>query len=111
MTFITDTAIPPATLYKIAVYLRYSSDKQNDRSIEDQLELCKRYAASIGAEIVEIYVDRAISGSSKHTRPEFKRMLTDAETGKYQIVLCESIDRLGRNLEDLSHFHNIIDLQ
>lgn len=32
----------------VAIYARYSSDKQNSMSIEDQVSLCRKYAAAQG---------------------------------------------------------------
>ena len=39
------------------VYARYSSEKQNDQSIEGQLDVCQKYAAQNGLEIVDTYID------------------------------------------------------
>jgi DNA invertase Pin-like site-specific DNA recombinase len=47
---------------RVALYARYSSDKQRDASIEDQLRLCRDHAARHNWTIVESYTDRAVSG-------------------------------------------------
>ena len=39
------------------IYARYSSDKQNEMSIEGQIEECQRYAASNDLLIVQEYID------------------------------------------------------
>ena len=49
---------------RVAFYARYSSDNQRDASIEDQLRLCRDYAARQSWTIVESYADRAVSGDS-----------------------------------------------
>ena len=63
---------------RVAIYARYSSEHQNERSIDDQVRLCREHAARIGAEIAGIYADYALSGSSLKNRPEAARLLTDA---------------------------------
>lgn len=47
------------------IYARYSSDKQNEMSIEGQIEECQRYAASNDLFIVQEYIDRAQSADRK----------------------------------------------
>ena len=79
------------------VYARYSSEKQNDQSIEGQLDVCQRYAAQNGLEIVDTYIDRAMSGTNDQ-RPAFQQMLADcAKPVPWEIILVYAIDRFGRN--------------
>ena len=59
------------------IYARYSSDKQNEQSIDGQLRYCREYAERMGYAVVGEYVDRAMSGT-KDNRPEFQRMISDA---------------------------------
>lgn len=49
---------------RAAIYARYSSENQRDESIADQLEVCRRYAASLGFDVTATFSDRAISGSN-----------------------------------------------
>ena len=87
------------TQLRAVIYARYSSDLQREASIADQIEVCRRYAAEQGWSIVENYTDAAISGSSRF-RPAFQKLLTDAELRKFDVVVCEALDRLGRRLAD-----------
>ena len=84
---------------RAVIYARYSSDLQREASIEDQLEVCRRYAVSQGWTIVETYTDAAISGASRF-RPGFQKLIAEASKNKFDIVICEAIDRLGRRLAD-----------
>jgi site-specific DNA recombinase len=52
--------------------------------------------------IVERYSDAAISGSSVILRPEIKKLLADAQSGQFDIVLAEALDRLSRDQEDIA---------
>ena len=79
------------------VYARYSSEKQNDQSIEGQLDVCQKYADQNGLEIVDTYIDRAMSGTNDN-RPAFQQMLADcAKPVPWDIILVYAIDRFGRN--------------
>lgn len=80
-----------------AFYGRYSSERQNEQSIEGQLNVCEKYAEQNGLKIVETYIDRAMTGTNDH-RPAFQKMLADCEKNvPWEIVLVYAIDRFGRN--------------
>ncbi len=63
------------------IYARYSSYAQNDASIEQQVADCEAYAKMNNLQVVKVYADRAHSGTSDK-RPEFQKMLRDAERGR-----------------------------
>jgi hypothetical protein len=44
---------------RAAIYARFSTDLQNERSIEDQLSLCQSYADRESLDVVRSYDDRA----------------------------------------------------
>jgi site-specific DNA recombinase len=83
-----------------ALYLRYSSDRQNERSPEDQEAVCRAYMERNGYDVVAIYVDRAKSGATVHERTDFQRMLADARKGLFAAVCAETTSRYGRDEED-----------
>lgn len=79
------------------IYARYSSEKQNDQSIEGQLRICNQYAQENGLTIVDTYIDRATTGTNDN-RAAFQQMLADsAKPVPWDIVLVYAIDRFGRN--------------
>ncbi|WP_445216208.1 recombinase family protein [Bradyrhizobium sp. Pa8] len=84
----------------MAIYARYSSDLQNDKSIEQQIGLCEAYAAKNGWQVVDRFEDRAKSGASVFGRPDFIKMVEAADTGRFDIVLSEDLDRLSRSQRD-----------
>ena len=43
------------------IYARYSSDNQREESIEGQLRECKVFAEKNAIQIIDTYIDRAMS--------------------------------------------------
>lgn len=66
-------------------YARYSDEKQNAASIEDQHEICRRYIDQHGWTLGACYEDAAISGASVHLRPGVQRLITDAQAGRLDV--------------------------
>ena len=87
---------------RVAVYARYSDDKQSAASIEDQQRICRMHADKQGWRIVESYSDAAISGSTVILRPGVQALLRDALAGEFDVVLAEALDRLSRDQEDIA---------
>lgn len=79
------------------IYARYSSHAQKDASIEQQIRECMAFAKAQGIRIVEVYADRAVSGKTDR-RPDFQRMMRDAEKGKFRYVIAWKSNRMGRNM-------------
>ncbi len=89
---------------KVAIYARVSTDKQ---TTENQLTELRAVANRMGYEIVQEYVENGISGAkSRSDRPYLDAMLKDAVRGRFDMVLCWSIDRLGRSLQNLVEILN-----
>ena len=84
---------------KAVAYMRYSSHNQTEQSIEGQERCIKEYAALHEINIIATYVDRAKSGVTDN-RPEFKKMLRDADAQTFDYVLIYSTDRFARNRFD-----------
>ena len=49
---------------KAVIYARYSSQNQNEQSIEGQLHECMGYAQSHDLVVVDTYIDRAMTGTN-----------------------------------------------
>lgn len=89
----------------MAIYTRLSEEdgnKQNpdddSNSIQNQKSMLIQYALSQGWEIYNIYSDDDYTGADRR-RPEFNKLLNDAEAGKFDIVLCKTQSRFTRELE------------
>lgn len=87
---------------RAALYARYSSDNQNEASIEDQFRLCREHAQRERWEIVGSYEDAAISGSSTNLRSGIQRLVRDAQRGEFKILLAEALDRISRDQADVA---------
>lgn len=85
------------------IYARYSEGpRQTDQSIEGQVADCRAYAAQHDIDIIGIYADRHISGTSTEGRDEFLRMMHDADRRLFDAVITWKIDRFGRSREDIA---------
>lgn len=85
---------------RYAIYARYSSDQQHERSIDDQVSLCRERIERAGGVLVDIYADYALSGSHLRSRPQMLRLLEDASRGLFDRVSAEALDRLSRDQAD-----------
>lgn len=79
------------------IYARFSSSKQREASIEDQLRICHEWCQREGYTVVREYCDRAASGRSA-SRPEFQRMIANA--GESEAVVVYMMDRFSRDVYD-----------
>jgi len=90
---------------RAVIYSRYSSHNQREASIEDQVEVCRRYIEQQGWTLAKVYADRAVSGGSAF-RDGYRQLLADLETGAFEVIVCEALDRLGRKLSDVADLHD-----
>ena len=81
------------------IYARYSSHAQRDVSIEQQIRACKKFAQRQDLDVVDIYEDRALTGTSDR-RPGFQKMIRDAERAGWSYVIVYTLDRFARNRYD-----------
>jgi site-specific DNA recombinase len=86
---------------RAAIYARYSSDNQRDASIEDQVRQCRRRIELEKWKLGEIYSDHAISGATT-LRPGYQRMLEEARSGRFDVLVAEALDRLSRDQENIA---------
>lgn len=94
--------MPNTSPRRAVAYARYSTELQSDRSVDDQIALCRDFAARSGFTIVQTYADRAKSGSSFIERDGLLSLLADAKSGQFEAVIVEALDRVSRDQEDLA---------
>lgn len=85
---------------KAVIYARFSSDKQDEASIDAQVRACREYAAGKGLTVIDTYADEAVSGKGSKTasRKAYQRMLRDVDKGLFGVILIHKYDRVARNL-------------
>lgn len=83
---------------KAAIYARYSSENQSEKSIDDQARVCRNYCKEHDITINEehIYVDEAISGSLIN-RPGLQALEKAAENKEFEAVVVDDLSRLSRS--------------
>ena len=87
---------------RVAAYCRVSSESEDQmNSFYAQV---KYYSAHVGdlpnSELVDIYADEGISGSTIHKRDEFMRMLADCDKGRIDRIITKTVSRFARNTLD-----------
>ncbi|KYB45799.1 DNA resolvase [Brucella anthropi] len=87
---------------RVAIYARYSSDNQREASIEDQFRICREQAKRDGWTIVGTYKDASLSGASMILRPGIQALLQDAQSGRFDVILAEALDRVSRDQADIA---------
>ena len=90
---------------KVAIYCRLSEEDRNKQfetddsgSIQNQKNMLLQYILEQDWELYNIYSDDDYTGADRN-RPEFNRLLKDAEAHKFDIVLCKTQSRFTRELE------------
>lgn len=91
--------------FKVAIYVRLSEEDRDKKlktddseSIQNQKSMLIQYAIEQNWEIYNIYSDDDYTGADRN-RPEFNKLLVDAEGHKFDIVLCKTQSRFTRELE------------
>lgn len=92
-------------MLNVAIYVRLSDEDKNKQSqldesesIQNQKSMLVDYATQRGWGIYHIYSDEDWSGSDRN-RPDFNKLLADAERGKFNIILCKTQSRFTREME------------
>ncbi|SHJ49493.1 recombinase family protein [Paramaledivibacter caminithermalis] len=87
---------------KAAIYSRKSKFTGKGESIQNQIEICKEYGDKhFHIDEFIIYEDEGFSGGNID-RPEYQRMLDDAEKKRFDILICYRLDRISRNISNFS---------
>ncbi|HOJ44631.1 MAG TPA: recombinase family protein [Bacilli bacterium] len=94
------------TKKRVAAYCRVSSDSIDQKtSYEAQVnEYTKRITANFEWEMVKIYADEGISGTSTKNRKQFNEMIEAARSGRIDLILTKSISRFARNTIDCLNY-------
>ncbi len=87
---------------RVAAYARVSSS--SDEQLDSFAAQNRYYTALISGEenweLVDIYADEGITGTSAEKREDFQRLMSDCRRGKVDRVLVKSISRFARNTKE-----------
>lgn len=92
-----------------ALYARLSKEDDlvgDSNSIVHQKEILAKYAKEHGFTNIEFYVDDGFSGTN-FNRPDFQRMMADAEEGKISTVIVKDMSRFGRDYIMVGYYTEI----
>ena len=87
---------------RVAVYARVSTDDVRQTT---SFELQKKYYEEFVSkhpkwELIHIYADEGISGTSTAHRDAFNQMIADAKAGKIDLIITKNVSRFARNVGD-----------
>ena len=96
-------AYQEAAKVRVAAYCRVSTAEEAQAgSFEMQVQhFTSEIESNPMYEMVKIYTDEGISGTSVDKRKGFLEMIEDAKAGKIDLILTKSISRFGRNIVDI----------
>ncbi len=101
-TFLSDRNRPR----KVVFYGRVSTEHEAQLSaLENQMQwyedIARRYP---NWQVVDKYIDEGITGTQAKKRPAFMKMIADAETKKFDLIVTREVCRFARNTVDtLTH--------
>lgn len=90
-------------IVNVVIYARFSSARQNETSIEAQLDECYNYCKQNDYIVVGQYIDRAASAKTDD-RPDFQRMIADSSKKLFEGIIVYQLDRFSRSREDSAHY-------
>ncbi len=92
-----------------ALYGRLSRDDElvgDSNSIVHQKEMLAKYAKEHGFTNAAFYIDDGFSGTN-FNRPDFQRMMSDAEEGKIATIIVKDMSRFGRDYIMVGYYTEI----
>lgn len=92
--------------YKVALYIRLSKEDDNEvesQSVTNQRSMLQTFVEQRRLYVYDTYIDDGWSGTN-FDRPNFKRMITDIEGKKVNMVITKDMSRLGRDYIQTGHY-------
>ncbi|MGH6677357.1 MAG: recombinase family protein, partial [Bradyrhizobium sp.] len=84
-----------------AIYARFSTELQSEKSTEDQIALCRAYAARHQLNVVATFEDKARSGASVFGRDGLMQLMDAARQNLFTVVIVEALgDAIEQELLD-----------
>lgn len=98
------------TIYNAGIYVRLSQEDMRageSLSIEHRKLILTKYVREQGWNLVDTYVDDGFSGTD-FNRPSVQRLLSDAQTGRINLIICKDLSRFGRNYIEVGQYIDYI---
>jgi DNA invertase Pin-like site-specific DNA recombinase len=86
---------------KAAIYLYANTE---DQTIGDHEHDLRETAGQMDCEVVKVYRDEEIVGTTGQKRPKLEKLCLDAYNRKFEMIMVWSVEWLGRSLHDLVGF-------
>lgn len=101
-----NTAKKKVPKIRMAAYCRVSTDQEEQlSSYENQVNYYTNYIMNHpNYELIGVYADEGITGTSTKKRENFKKMIADCEAGKIDRIIVKSISRFARNTLDCLNY-------
>ena len=100
----------PQTNKITALYCRLSRDDDlegDSNSIIHQKEMLQKYATEHGFTNLQFYVDDGYTGTN-FNRPDWQRLIKQAENGEIGTIIVKDMSRLGRNYIEVGTYTEIM---
>lgn len=87
---------------KVAIYARVSTEHEAQLSaLENQIQYYDEELAKHPDWVLyDRYIDEGITGTSTKKRPNFMRMMEDAQNGCFDLIITREVSRFARNTVD-----------
>lgn len=92
---------------RFAIYARYSSEMQNEMSIEAQIRACREEIKKYDGMVVAEFKDSAKNGWSLD-REGFQQLRAEAQHGRFDAVMVWKFDRLARDLDQANAIKHLL---
>ena len=91
---------------RVVFYGRVSTEHEEQTyALKNQMqwydELRKQYS---NWGVVDRYIDDGVTGTQAQKRPEFMRMLNDAKSGEFDLIVTREVSRFARNTVECLEF-------
>ena len=106
VTVISPVTGKPVEHKRVAAYCRVSSNSADqNNSYQAQIRYFTRHIkANRDWELVDIFADEGISGTSAEKRDDFNRMITMCELKQIDLILTKSVSRFARNVKEALNY-------
>lgn len=92
--------------YQVGLYIRLSKEDENEgpsESVTNQKSLLDEFVKERRLSVYDTYIDDGWSGTS-FDRPDFKRLISDIDAKKVNMVITKDLSRLGRDYSKIGDY-------